>query len=382
MGPRILVLSTAAGAGHVRAAEAVELAVRLAAPQAHVHRVDLMTLTNRLFRYVYAGSYIDMVNKAPNLYGFFYDLLDRRRPGQSGLGDAVRRWGQRANLSRFFRLVLDQPWDLIINTHFLPAELIAALRRAGRLATPHVTVTTDLEIHRLWYHQPCERYFTATEEASQTLRWLGVPGADVVRTGIPIHPVFSEPKDRAAMAVKHGLDATRPIVLQLAGGHGVGPVEELFRELLTVELPLQVVMIAGRNEALRKRLQTQPLPPRHRVQVLGFTTEIDELMAAADLVVSKPGGMTTSETLARGAVMVVVNAIPGQEIRNSDYLLENGAAIKVNTPATLAYKVTALLSDAERLERLRANVRRIARPRAAFDVARGALAVLGLPSAV
>jgi processive 1,2-diacylglycerol beta-glucosyltransferase len=141
-------------------------------------------------------------------------------------------------------------------------------------------------------------------------------------------------------------------------------------------------MVAARNEALRKKLQGVAAPPRHRVQVLGFTTEIDELMAAADLVLSKPGGLTTSEALARDGVMVIVNAIPGQESRNSDYLLENGAAIKVNTPATLAYKVTALLRDPERLARLRCNVRRLARPRAAFDVARGALAVLGLPSAV
>jgi processive 1,2-diacylglycerol beta-glucosyltransferase len=109
-------------------------------------------------------------------------------------------------------------------------------------------------------------------------------------------------------------------------------------------------------------------PARHKVKVMGFTKEIDELMQAADLVVSKPGGLTTSEVLARGAVMVIVNPIPGQESRNSDYLLESGAAIKANNLATLGYKVNALLRDPAELDRLRANVRRIARPRAAFDV--------------
>ena len=98
---------------------------------------------------------------------------------------------------------------------------------------------------------------------------------------------------------------------------------------------------------------------------MGFTTDIDELMGVADLVVSKPGGLTTSEVLARGAAMAIVNPIPGQESRNSDYLLESGAAIKINNTATLAYKITQLLSDKERLASLRANVRRIARPRAA-----------------
>jgi processive 1,2-diacylglycerol beta-glucosyltransferase len=112
------------------------------------------------------------------------------------------------------------------------------------------------------------------------------------------------------------------------------------------------------------------------VRILGFTDQIDEWMAAADLVVSKPGGLTTSETLARGAVMVIVNPIPGQESRNSDYLLEHGAAIKGNNIATLAYKVDALLGDAERLARLKANVARLARPRAAYDVVQCALTFL------
>src|SRR5262249_56289378 len=101
--------------------------------------------------------------------------------------------------------------------------------------------------------------------------------------------------------------------------------------------------VTGRNEKLKDRLAALPCPDRHRAQVIGFTKEIDELMAAADLVVSKPGGLTTSETLARGAAMVIVNPIPGQESRNSDFLLENGAAIKVNNIATLSYKLTALL---------------------------------------
>jgi processive 1,2-diacylglycerol beta-glucosyltransferase len=109
---------------------------------------------------------------------------------------------------------------------------------------------------------------------------------------------------------------------------------------------------------------------------MGFTKEIDELMAVADLVVSKPGGLTTSETLARGAVMVIVNPIPGQESRNSDFLLENGAAIKANNLAVLGPKITALLSDAKRLEQLRANVRKVARPRAAFDVVEKSLGLI------
>ena len=162
-------------------------------------------------------------------------------------------------------------------------------------------------------------------------------------------------------------------MLQLAGGFGVGPVEKLFCGLLELEKPLKIVVVAGRNEELKCRLQQLPTPERHRVHILGFTTEIDELMAVADLVVTKPGGLTTSETLARGAAMAVVNPIPGQESRNSDFLLENGAAVKINNLSTLTYKLNQLLADPARLAALKENARRLGRPQAAFDVARAAL---------
>ncbi len=130
--------------------------------------------------------------------------------------------------------------------------------------------------------------------------------------------------------------------------------------------PIELVTIAGRNEDVKQELESIVPPSRHRAKVLGFTDQIDELMAVADVVVSKPGGLTTSETLARGAVMAIVNPIPGQESRNSDYLLENGAAIKVNNIATLAYKIDSLLEDPARLAQLKENVARLARPRAGF----------------
>jgi processive 1,2-diacylglycerol beta-glucosyltransferase len=125
-------------------------------------------------------------------------------------------------------------------------------------------------------------------------------------------------------------------------------------------------------------LQAVPVPPRHRLRLIAFTNDIDEYMAAADLVMSKSGGLTTAETLARGAVMVIVNPTPGQECRNSDFLLENGADIKVNNIEVLPAKLDDLLADEVRLRTLRANVRRLARPRAAFDVAAKSLEFIGV----
>jgi processive 1,2-diacylglycerol beta-glucosyltransferase len=347
MSLRILVLSASVGAGHLRAAEAVHTALKQTHPDADVRNLDVLEMTNRLFRHMYGKFYLDLVNKAPHALGYFYDLLDQPRSPMKRT-DKLRLYFEKLNLRPFMKFLKSAPWDLVINTHFLPAEIIGSLRSRGELDVPQATVTTDFETHRLWVNEPCERFFTATEEGALYLHHFGVPRKDIFATGIPIHPVFSEPKDRAACIKRHGLADDRPVVLQLSGGFGVGPIEKIFHAILGVEKPIQLVTITGRNEKLRDQLAKAKVPSRHKVKVMGFTKEIDEWMQAADLVVSKPGGLTTSEVLARGAIMVIVNPIPGQESRNSDYLLENGAAIKANNVATLGFKIDALLRDTAR----------------------------------
>lgn len=370
---RVLVLSASVGAGHLRAAQAVELALRELAPDAVVRNVDVLELTNATFRRLYGKAYLDLVNRVPYVLGYFYDLMDRPRSPERKT-DRLRLLVEKLNFRALLKFLRSEPWNVIVNTHFLPAEIIASLRLRGDLATPQFTVTTDFETHRLWVNQPCERYFTATAEGAAYLEHWGVPAGDVRITGIPIHPAFSRSKDRAECLARHGLAGDRPVLLQLAGGFGVGPIAELFRAVLAIEMPLQVVVVAGRNEALKVQLELIAAPERHRVKVFGFTDQIDELMAAADLVMTKPGGLTTSEALARGAALAIVNPIPGQESRNSDFLLENGAAVKINNVGTLAHKLTALLSDRARLGQLRENARRLGRPRAAFEIAEQALA--------
>jgi processive 1,2-diacylglycerol beta-glucosyltransferase len=371
--PRLLVLSVSQGAGHVRAAEAVTLALKELAPAATVSNFDVLTLTTALFRRAYSQAYLDMVNNAPHLLAYLYDMTDvpqnRRRKR-----DELRRLVQWLNLGRFER-VLAEPWDLVINTHFLPADIIAGRRRRKKTTLRQVTVVTDFDAHAFWANQPTERYFVATEEAALSLMYWGVPREDIELTGIPIHPVFAQERSRAECREKHGLAQDRPVILLLAGGLGVGPIERVFETILSIEAPLQLVTVAGKNAALKARLDQIKPPARHAAKVLGFTTAMDELMAAADVVVSKPGGLTTAEILARGSAMVMMDPIPGQESRNSDYLLENGAAIKADSLVTLAHKLSRLLADTQRLGRLRAAAKALGHPRAAYAVAEKALAM-------
>jgi processive 1,2-diacylglycerol beta-glucosyltransferase len=194
---RYLVLSASVGAGHMRAAQAVELALRELAPDATVQNIDVLTLTNAAFRRVYGTAYLDLVNKAPHVLGYIYDLLDRPRDPDSKR-DKLRFAMEKLNLSKFCEMLDCDHWDVVVNTHFLPAEMIAHLRRDGKSTLKQMTVTTDFETHRLWVNQPCDHYTTATAEGAAYLQHWGVPAAATSVTGIPIHPAFAKPRDRDA----------------------------------------------------------------------------------------------------------------------------------------------------------------------------------------
>jgi processive 1,2-diacylglycerol beta-glucosyltransferase len=245
----------------------------------------------------------------------------------------------------------------------------AALKARGRLRARLAVVVTDFDVHGLWVVPHVDRYFVALEETRRHLVRLGVPPARITVSGIPIDPVFADPRNALAMARKHGLDPARWRILVTAGGFGVGPVERLVNALLDLRHSAQVVVICGRSAELKQRLDAlaamRPADGPVTLRAVRYTRAMDEYMAAADLLVGKPGGLTTAEALARGVPMVIVNPIPGQEERNADHLLEAGAAIRGNNLPALAWNVDALLDDPERLAAMRAAARRLARPAAA-----------------
>ena len=364
---RVLVLSASAGAGHLRAAEAIEKALRIRGLASEVQHLDVLKYTNNVFRHLYSKAYIDLVNKAPEVLGWLYDHLDV--PGRN---EKVRLAFDRLNTVPFINFLNKFQPDVAICTHFLPSEIISWLKSEKKVNILNAVVVTDLDVHAMWLCRYCEQYFVALEETKVHLVALGVPESKVTVSGIPIDPVFAEAKDSRAMRRKHGLDEDRFTILVSAGGFGVGPVEHIIEALSGLSRPAQVVVVCGRNEELRARL-TSVVPrftrtPGVEFQLLGFTTEMDELMAAADLFVGKPGGLTTSEALAKGLPMVVINPIPGQEERNSDHLLEEGIAIRCNNLPALAYKIDRLIDEPGKLHLMRGNALALGKPQAAFTI--------------
>lgn len=364
---KVLLLSASAGAGHVRAAQALEKAFAEVGPLPEVRHLDVLNYTNKVFRHLYSKAYIDLVNKMPEVPGWMYDKLDK--PWKN---ERRRLALDKLNTRPLVKLLRDYHPDMIVCTHFLPAEIVSWLKAKERLLSRQAIVVTDFDVHAMWLVHHYEQYFVAIDEARAYLEALGIPAGKISVTGIPIDPVFAQKKNKIEMRVKHGLDPERTTILLSAGGFGVGSVEPLIAALKPLQQRAQVIAICGRNEELRKRLlkTAARAGPEDKVLIkpVGYTQEMDEYMAASDLVLGKPGGLTTSEGLAKGLAFVIVDPIPGQEERNSDHLLEAGVAIRCNNLPTLSYKLDRLLSNGARLAQMQANSRKMGRPNAAREI--------------
>jgi len=362
----ILVLSVSAGAGHVRAAEAVCSAARAAQPAVRATHLDLLTLVSRDFRKLYGESYIKLVEKLPQLWSYLYAKSDR--PSRDTLIGKLKRAAEKLNTRKLNAEIARLAPDAILCTHFLPAELLSRQRAAGRALPPIWVQVTDFDVHALWVHPQVDRYCVASDEIAFRLADRGVPHGRINVTGIPVMPEFSTALERTICAAELGIDAEKFTVLMMAGGAGVGALDDLAARMLELPEDLQLIALAGRNAELLKRLQALARKHPGRLFPLGFTTTVERVMTAADLVVTKPGGLSVSECLARRKPMLLVSPIPGQEERNADYLLEAGVAVKAVDAATLVFKLGLLLGDRARLAAMGEAAHRIARPDAARQV--------------
>jgi len=374
--PRVLILSASSGAGHVRAAQALEKAFH-AQGNCEVEHIDALQHVTKLFQRLYDKAYIRMVRRAPELMGLLYERTDQpwRHPRERLAMD-------RLNTQPMIRLLKTIQPDLCVATHFLPAEILAWLIAKKKLRARHAIVVTDYDVHALWLCRTVDRYYVAMQESLEYLANIGVPREKLHVTGIPIDPLFEKPVSASDARKKLGLTASEPVLVLSAGGYGVGPLEQLVKDLLATQRPWQIVAIAGKSEPLKKKLDAlakgagKTPSGQPRLVPVGFTTEMDQYMAAADLLIGKAGGLTTSEALARELPMALVEPIPGQEERNADHLLEAGAAIRCNNLPAAAWKIASLFDQPEKLQAMKQAARNMAHPDAARVIAQDALGLL------
>jgi processive 1,2-diacylglycerol beta-glucosyltransferase len=365
MGKRVLILSASVGSGHVKAAVALERAMRARSDVEEVLCDDSLDHTNLLHRQFYSTLYSKLSTIMPEFLGWWYERSD-----DPWVADKSRLAIDLPQALPLINLVKDFRPDIILCTHFMPAGVISWLIGNGKLDAQLGVVVTDFHFHAFWITRAFNWYFVAQEEDKIHMEALGLPGDRIEVSGIPVDPEFARPVDAGAVLLRHGLKPGRPTLLIAGGALGMSPASAVVRQVLQLDRDFQAIIVCGRNEEMLAEISALVKGRPDDFRVFGYTTEISDFMAAATILLSKPGGMTTAEALARGLPMVILDPIGGQEVRNADVLLECGAALKCTELTLITHKLRLLLDDPEKLQRMSNNARTLGRPNAAADIAR------------
>ena len=235
----------------------------------------------------------------------------------------------------------------------------------GALRATLAVVTTDYDFQGLWLSSPFNRFFVARDEMRVYMVEIGLPADRITVSGIPVKAELGQAVEREAVLARYQLRPDLPTLLISAGAAGGAYTKAIVAQTLRMRNAFQAVIVCGRNAELKDEIEALVAPHAGRYRVLGYTTDMADLMRVATLFIGKPGGLSSSECMAAGLPMVLIKPIPGQEVRNSDFLLEEGAAVRCNYPTTVGYKIDQLLDDPDRIRRMAASARKLGRPDAA-----------------
>ena len=355
---KILLIHATAGAGHMKAAEAIYNGLKKYTSH-QVVLADALDYTNPFFKRFYKQAYSFLISKIPFIWGFFFAALDIEilQP----LVRAIRRIYNSINARALHNFLIQGKFDYIISTHFLSTEVMAALKRKGLIQSRLITVITDYDAHRIWLARGIDLFCVATPWTKDKMKRLGVEEVKVVVTGIPTDERFSLSFDVASLRRQMGLDEKMFTVLMATGSFGIGPIEEIIQSLQG----FQVIVISGHNQALFERLCRQRY---EHVKVLGLVSNMPELMAVSNAIVTKPGGLSISEALVVGLPLIFFNVIPGQEAHNVKVLKTYGVGISCPIEG-IAEELEKLRSSKNNyLEQTRSSIKEVARPSAVKDI--------------
>jgi processive 1,2-diacylglycerol beta-glucosyltransferase len=374
MAKRVLILTASVGSGHNVAAAVLEPYFRQAADVEIVKVLDVLQLTNDLYHTLYDDAYFAAVDAVPWLVGWTYDRNDS--PFQNR--EILSLWDQVNTTELTKRIETYQP-NIVVCTHFLPARLVSQMLTRGTLRAPMSVITTDYDFQGLWLSAPFNRFFVAREEAKAYMVDIGLPADRIHVSGIPVRVNFSQAVEREAVLARYQLRPDVPTLLISAGAAGGSYTHAVVSQTLRMHNDFQAVVVCGRNEQLKDEITALVAPHTDRYRIVGYITDMPDLMRVATLFVGKPGGLSSSECMAAGLPMVLINPIPGQEVRNSDFLLEEGAAVRCNYATTVGYKIDSLLDDPARLQRMAGNALRLGRIDATQQIVTTVLAEPNVP---
>jgi len=363
MSRRILLMHVTTSSGHHHASRAIGQALRRVDPSCQLINVDAFDYTSRFVRWAIMRSYMSLIRNHPDVWEYLYDNPAIHRHVKD-FRQLLHRYHSR-KLQRLLETV--QP-HAIACTQAFPCGMVADFKKHRGLAVPLVGVLTDYAPHQYWLHDTVDRYIVPAVEVKERFVSYGIAPERIQDSGIPIEPKFLDAVDAPAVYRQFGLDPAVPVVLVMGGGGGFGPIQGLMLSLDRVPAACQFVVLAGTNQALSSWLRRYRF--RHLVIAQGYTDAVPQLMSVAAMVITKPGGLTTAEALAKQVPLLIFTPIPGQEMCNARYLLERRAAVQIVSTDRAGDPVAELLRHPERLAEMRAQAAKLGHPNSAFQAAR------------
>jgi processive 1,2-diacylglycerol beta-glucosyltransferase len=324
-----------------------------------------------LFSKVVSDGYIGMVRTIPQLYGAIYDRAER-----ATVAGGFRKWAAEFTARNIAGLIERVRPSVVVCTHAFPCGVMSAYKRLYDPSIAVMGIVTDFVVHPFWIYKNVDAYAVATPEIRAAMAARGIDVRRVGVDGIPVDRRFGDvPADRGALRERLGLGDDRAIALVMGGGLGLGPVATTVRVLAHAERRVLPVVIVGKNRRLERQLSEQSRRDGTDVRVLGFVENVYDWMHAADVLITKPGGLTTSEALAAGVPLLLLRPLPGQEERNARYLSSRGAALSAANARDLGRLLAQILDDSHAAQRLCERAAALAHPDAAERIA-GRIAAL------
>ena len=367
---RVLLLYISQVSGHRHSAVAISKALKDLNPDCEIRSLNGFGYTFPLMEKVINTAYMGVIKRFPQIWEYLYD-----NPKVIKASRKIKESIHKSSHKKLKPLFDEFKPDVVVCTQAFPCGMVADFKNENNLSVKVIGVLTDFAPHMYWIHEGVDYYVVPFEDAKKRYMNEGIKENQIKVMGIPIRMKFTEQLDRKAIAHKLHLDLEIPTILVMGGGQGLGPMKDAVRSLIKLKRPLQIIVIAGTNLKLVQWIKKSQIKTTKKIIVYEYSNNVDELMEVATLIITKPGGMTTSEVLAKGVPMVVVDPIPGQEERNSDFLVKSGIATRVYDKKKIAHTVDILLNYPERLKSMKEAALKYAKPHAAQDIARLVLSI-------
>ncbi|MDD5436537.1 MAG: glycosyltransferase [Candidatus Omnitrophica bacterium] len=360
---KVLLLFISEHSGHHCASLAIEKALHELDGEIETLNINSFNYTNPILEKIINRAYMGVVQHRPELWDYLYD-----NPGVLKQTQKLREIIHKFNTGKLKTLLDDFKPNAIICTQAFPCGMVADYKKTFDLKIPIVGVLTDYAPHSYWIYHNVDQYIVPSQETGDKLIANGIDSSRIKAYGIPIDPKFRNGSGRDGLCEKLGLERGKPRVLIMGGTQGLGPIKELVRLLDRSRLDLQIVIVCGTNKRLYNWLKARP--HQKKMVILPYAENIDELMQVSDIILTKPGGITTAEALARGLPMLIVNPLPGQEAMNTKILLQAGVAVKAESPEDAGVLLLELLDNRTKLKVMSNKARSLAKPESAVDTAK------------